>query len=179
MQGLFTTAIPIWNIALRTFIVYVVLLVLLRLAGKREIGQMTAFDIVVILTVANAVQNAMVGPDNSLIGGLVAAAVLIGVNYGVSMLGLRSLLFRNAVRGQSTILVNRGQYLMHNLQREGLTPEDVLMAVREHEIDSIDRVKLAILETDGSISIVPDESKTLRTRPKARPPQMKLFRKRG
>jgi len=165
MNELFSLSIPVWEIALRTAVVYVALLLLLRIAGKREIGQMTAFDVVVILTVANAVQNAMVGPDNSLVGGLVAAAVLVAINYGVAALGVRSRIFKSALRGHPTLLINGGQFVVTNLRREEIDPDDVFMAMREHGIDTIDQVKLAVLETDGSISIVPREVETIRTRP--------------
>lgn len=165
MNGLFSLAIPVWDIVLRTAVVYVALLLLLRIAGKREIGQMTAFDVVVILTVANAVQNAMIGPDNSLIGGLIAAVVLVAINYGVATLGVRSRFFKSALRGHPTLLINRGQFVVPNLRREEIDPDDVYMAMREHGIDTIDQVKLAVLETDGSISIVPREAETLHTRP--------------
>ncbi len=165
MSELLSPAIPAWDIIIRTTIVYVSLLILLRIAGKREIGQMTAFDIVVILTVANAVQNAMVGPDNSLVGGLIAAAVLVVINYLVAALGVRSRLFKSALRGHPTLLINRGQFVMPNLRREEVDPDDVLMAMREHGIDDVNQVKLAVLETDGSISIVPQEVETLHTRP--------------
>jgi len=176
MNDLFTLTIPAWDIALRTVIVYAVLLILLRLAGKREIGQMTAFDVVVILTIANAVQNAMVGPDNSLVGGLVAAVVLVALNYVVARLGLRSRIFKNALRGHPTLLVNHGQFVMPNLVREEIDPDDVVMAMREHGIDNVDQVKMAVLETDGSISIVPEESETIRTRPRH---HVKYLTKRG
>lgn len=176
MRDTLTLAIPVWDIALRTFVVYVVLLLLVRLAGKREIGQMTAFDVVVIMLVANAVQNAMVGPDNSLIGGLAAAVVLIGVNYGVASLGIRSGLFKRALRGHPTLLVSRGQFVTPNLQREEIDPDDVVMAMREHGVESLEQVKLAVLETDGSISIVPDEANTIRTKPQH---HLRYLKKRG
>ena len=82
---MFTLQVPALEIALRTALIYVALLLALRLAGKREVGQLTTFDLVVILLVSNAVQNAMVGPDNSLTGGLIAAGVLLGANYLVAL----------------------------------------------------------------------------------------------
>ena len=175
MREILVPAVPVWNIVLRTAVVYVVLLALLRLAGKREIGQMTTFDVVVILTIANAVQNAMVGPDTSLLGGLVAAAVLIGINWLVAAVGLRSLVFKQVLRGHPTLLVNQGTLLLANLQREGIDPDDVFMAMREHGIDSLAGVKLAVLETDGSISIIPAGAESFRTSPRH---HMKALRKR-
>ncbi len=152
------------EIVIRTAVVYFAILVGLRLAGKREIGQMTTFDLVVILLIANAVQNAMVGEDNSLVGGLVAAGVLLVINSGVSLARRRFPFFKRAVEGEPTILVNDGKFIKVNLAREGIEEEDVLMSMREHGITSLDEVRLAIMEIDGSISIVPVDSKTIRTR---------------
>ena len=153
-----------WSIVGRTLIVYAALLVALRFAGKRELGQMTPFDLVVILLVANAVQNAMVGTDTSVTGGLIAAGILIAANFTVAQARERLPWLRRAVEGTPTVLVNDGQLVMENLQREGLDADEVMMAIREHGVDSLEDVKLAVLETDGSISIVPADARTLRTR---------------
>src|SRR5574342_1237622 len=115
-----TLATPAWNIVLRTTAVYLVILLGLRLAGKRELGQMTVFDLVVILLIANAVQNAMVGPDTSVTGGLIAAAVLVTANYGLAMARERLPFLRRAVEGSPTLLINDGKFVTEHLQREGL-----------------------------------------------------------
>jgi len=153
-----------WSIVARTVIVYVALLVGLRLAGKRELGQMTPFDLVVILLVANAVQNAMVGPDTSLTGGLIAAGVLIVGNYGVAEARERLPWLRRAVEGMPTLLINDGEFVSQHLRREGLDEDEVLMAIREHGVADVKDVRMAVLETDGSISIVPVDAKAMRTR---------------
>ncbi len=157
-----------WSIVARTVIVYVALLVGLRLAGKREIGQMTPFDLVVILLIANAVQNAMVGPDTSVTGGLIAAGVLIAGNYGVAQGRERLPWLRRAVEGTPTLLINDGKLVREHLRREGLDEDDVLMAIREHGVTDVKDVRMAVLETDGSISIVPADATTTRTRRHAR-----------
>ncbi len=153
-----------WSIVARTVIVYLALLVGLRLAGKRELGQMTPFDLVVILLIANAVQNAMVGPDTSVTGGLIAAAVLVVANYGVAQARERILWLRRAVEGTPTLLINDGRFVPEHLRREGLDEDDVLMAIREHGIADLKDVRMAVLETDGSISIIPADAKAIRTR---------------
>jgi uncharacterized membrane protein YcaP (DUF421 family) len=153
-----------WSIVARTAIVYVALLLGLRLAGKRELGQMTPFDLVVILLVANAVQNAMVGPDTSVTGGLIAAGVLIVGNYGVAEARERLPWLRRAVEGTPTLLINNGKFVAQHLRREGIDEDDVLMAIREHGVSDVGDVRMAVLETDGSISIVPANSKATRTR---------------
>jgi len=153
-----------WEIVARTAIVYLALLVGLRLAGKRELGQMTPFDLVVILLIANAVQNAMVGPDTSVTGGLIAAAALIAINYGVAAARQRLPGLRRTVEGAPTLLISDGRFIPENLRREGLDEDEVMMAIREHGVASVEDVRLAVLETDGSISIVPMDTQPLRTR---------------
>jgi uncharacterized membrane protein YcaP (DUF421 family) len=165
---MFSLDISGWSIVLRTVIVYAAILIGLRLAGKREIGQMTPFDLVVILLIANAVQNAMVGPDTSVTGGLIAAAVLVVANYGVAQARERLPFLRSALEGTPTLLIHDGKFIRESLRRESLDEDDVLMAMREHGVDNIADVRIAVLETDGAISIVPIDAKTLRTRKRVR-----------
>jgi len=155
---------PALQIVARSLIVYVAVLAGLRLMGKRELGQMTVFDLVVILLIANAVQNAMVGPDTSIQGGLLAAGVLLVTNRVVASLRIHSGVWGRLIEGTPTVLVQDGQILDAALRKEGLERRQVETAMREHGIDSIKRVRLAVLETDGSISIVPEESRMIRTR---------------
>ena len=161
---MFDLEISGWSIVARTVIVYAALLIGLRLAGKREMGQMTPFDLVVILLIANAVQNAMVGPDTSVTGGLIAAAVLIVANYAVALGRERIPLLKGAVEGSPTLLISNGEFVEEHLRREGLDKDEVLMAIREHGVAEVKDVRMAVLETDGSISIVPTDVKALRTR---------------
>jgi uncharacterized membrane protein YcaP (DUF421 family) len=151
-------------IVLRTLVVYLGVFVGLRLMGKRELGQMTVFDLVVILLVANAVQNAMVGPDASLQGGLIAAAVLLVLNRAVAALRLHAGRWGRLIEGTPTVLLQEGQFLDPALRKEGLERKQVEMAMREHGIESPAQVRLAVLETDGSISIVPSDAQMVRTR---------------
>jgi uncharacterized membrane protein YcaP (DUF421 family) len=153
-----------WSIVARTVIVYAAVLLGLRLAGKRELGQMTPFDVVVILLIANAVQNAMVGPDTSVTGGLIAAGVLILGNYGLAQARERLPWLRRAVEGTPTLLINDGKLVSQHLRQEGLDEDEVLMAIREHGVADVKEVRMAVLETDGSISIVPADAKAMRTR---------------
>jgi len=161
-----------FEIIARTFIIYAVLVLALRLAGKRELGQMTPFDLVVLLLISNAVQNAMVGSDVSLTGGLIAAGVLISANYGVAAARERVTWFREAVEGTPSVIVSNGKLIAQNMRREGLEEEEVMMALREHGIDKLEEVRLAVIETDGSISVMPGDGKP---QPRRRG---RLFRKR-
>jgi uncharacterized membrane protein YcaP (DUF421 family) len=143
------------GILIRTLAVYLVVLVGLRISGKREIGQMTVFDLVVLLLIANAVQNAMVGPDTSLIGGILAAVVLLLVNAMVARLRLRWPRLRRWVEGTPTLLVLHGEVIPQHMRQEGIDEESLLTALREHGVAEMSGVEMAVLEIDGSISVVP------------------------
>ncbi len=147
--------ITLFDILLRTVAVYLVILVGLRLAGKREIGQMTVFDLVVLLLIANAVQNAMVGPDTSLAGGILAAVALLVTNALVARLRYRWPRLRHWVEGTPTLLILHGDPIQEHLRREGIDDDILTAALREHGITDISTVEMAVLETDGSISVVP------------------------
>ena len=124
-MNLFDMTTPWYEILVRTFVVYLTVLVLLRLAGKRELGQMTPFDLVVILVIANAVQNAMTGGDNSLIGGILAAATLTIVNIAVGRWGSRIPFFRRLVASEPTLLLRDGKPLQEALDKERIDVEEL------------------------------------------------------
>jgi uncharacterized membrane protein YcaP (DUF421 family) len=151
------------QIVARTGLVYVGVFVGLRAMGKRELGQMNVFDLVVVLLIANAVQNAMTGPDFSLQGGLLAAAVLLVANRAVALVGWRWNAW-GLLEGSPTVLVQEGQFIDPALRRERVSKHDIEQAMREHGVEQLDHVRLAVLETDGSISIVPRDSRVIRTR---------------
>lgn len=148
---------PVAQILVRCLVVYFFVLAGLRLTGKREVGQMTPFDLVLILLISNAVQNAMVGPDNSLVGGLIAAAVLLLVNFALGRLAPRSRVVSSLLKGHATLLINRGVVQLAHCQKEGVTTEDLMAALREHGIAHLDDVRLAVLEVDGSISVLKND----------------------
>ena len=162
---MFHLGIDWWQVVLRTAIVYGALVAGFRFFGKREIGQMTPFDLVVILLIANAVQNAMVGVDSSVTGGLIAAVTLLVLNYGVQFVRQRVPRFRSIVEGQPAVLISDGVVMGPALRREGIDLEDVLQSIREHGFAGVADVQLAVLEVDGSISIVPcTAATTVRTK---------------
>ena len=161
---MFTLGTPVWDIVLRTIAVYLVIVVGLRLSGKREIGQMTVFDLVLLLLLANAVQNAMLGPDDSLLGGVIAAVVLLAINAAMARLRLRWPRLRRMVEGSPTLLVLRGKVIEEHLRREGLDQEILEAALREHGISDLEEVEMAVLEIDGSISVVLSGSATKRVK---------------
>jgi len=156
------------QVILRTLVVYFVVLLLLRAAGKRELGQMTPFDLVVLLLISNAVQNAMVGPDVSLSAGLLAAGALVAVNHLVNRCVSGSRWLQRNVVGTPTLLVNEGEFVTEHLRREGITKDEVLQAAREHGVDKLEDVRMAVLEVDGTISVIPEDGDTHRTRRRIR-----------
>ena len=159
---LFDMTTPWYEIVLRTFVVYMSVLVLLRAAGKRELGQMTPFDLVVILVIANAVQNAMIGGDTSLAGGILAASTLTVVNIAVGRWGSRVPFFRRLVASEPTLLLRDGKPMQAALDKERIDVEELEMAARQHGIADLKDVTAAVLEEDGSISIIPKEGTTIR-----------------
>ena len=173
MSGVFTLGTPWWEIVVRAAVVYVVVLVGLRLGGKRELGQMTPFDLVVILLIANAVQNAMVGSDTSLAGGLIAAAVLLVANGVLARVRHRIPWLRRVAEGEPVVLVSDGVLQRRQMVRQGVDEAELDQAAREHGLAGLSEVRQAVLEVDGTISIVPTSANTIRTkhRIKARGPR--------
>jgi uncharacterized membrane protein YcaP (DUF421 family) len=155
-------SVPWYEILLRTFVVYLTVLILLRVAGKRELGQMTPFDLVVILVIANAVQNAMTGGDNSLVGGIIAATTLTATNIAVGRWGSRIPFFRRLVASEPRVLLRDGRPIKEALDEERIDLEELEMAARQHGIADLADVTAAVLEEDGSISIIPKEGTTVR-----------------
>jgi uncharacterized membrane protein YcaP (DUF421 family) len=140
------------QIVARTLIIYMVVLLGVRLSGKREVGQMTPFDLTLLLLISNAVQNAMTGPDTSLLGGVVAAATLLIVNYLVAEVSGLNRRFRRVIQGSPTLLVHNGEVLESHMAREHVSFDELMRALREHGICNLQDVALAVLEVDGSIS---------------------------
>jgi uncharacterized membrane protein YcaP (DUF421 family) len=153
------------NVALRTSVVYFALLLGLRLIGARALGQVSPFDLVLLLVIANAVQNAMVGEDHSLTGGLVAAAVLIGWHSLVARLRLANPRMNRFLVGEGLILINRGEILDRPCRHAGVTHEELRRALREHGVASVQDVRLAVLEPDGDISVIRNDDVVPGTRP--------------
>jgi uncharacterized membrane protein YcaP (DUF421 family) len=142
------------EIALRTGVIYLVVLTGVRLSGKREVGQMTPFDLTLLLLISNAVQNAMTGPDTSLAGGVVAASTLLLLNYLVAELSGGNRRFRKFVQGQPSLMVHDGEAIASHMAKEHLSLDELQRAMREHGIASLKDVALAVLEVDGSISFL-------------------------
>jgi uncharacterized membrane protein YcaP (DUF421 family) len=163
---LFTLGEPLWSLVLRSAAIYLVLLLGLRVFGKREVGQFTLFDLVFVLLVANAVQPAMTGRDTSLGGGFVIIATLLSLNFLVSRLRVRFPIIERLLESKSVVVAKDGRWLPDKLKREGITDDETLAALREHGVGSVTETKLVVLEADGSLSVVPKDPSVARKHPR-------------
>jgi uncharacterized membrane protein YcaP (DUF421 family) len=151
-SALFPGVHVLLEIVLRTGVIYLLVLIGVRLSGKREVGQMTPFDLTLLLLLSNSVQNAMTGPDTSLSGGVIAACTLLLLNYLVADISGLNRRFRRLIQGQPSLLVHDGKVIESHLAKEHVSMDELHRALREHGINSVDQVALSVLEVDGSIS---------------------------
>jgi uncharacterized membrane protein YcaP (DUF421 family) len=154
MSDAFNLSMPWWEYLVRACIVYFVLLLMIRVSGKRSMGQFTSFDMLLIVLLGNAVQNALLGTDNSVTGGLILAATLIVLNWSVGYLAARSARAERVLEGEPVVLARDGHVFRDVLRRELVSRADFEKAMRENDCSEIDHVALAMLETNGHITIV-------------------------
>jgi uncharacterized membrane protein YcaP (DUF421 family) len=153
MTGAFFPGVHVLlQIVLRTGVIYLLVLIGVRLSGKREVGQMTPFDLTLLLLLSNSVQNAMTGPDTSLLGGAVAASTLLILNYLVANVSGGNRRVRRLIEGEPSLLVHDGKVIDSHMAREHVSMDELHRALRGHGINGCDQVALAVLEVDGSIS---------------------------
>ncbi|HET7873981.1 MAG TPA: YetF domain-containing protein [Methylomirabilota bacterium] len=143
---------------LRAAVVYLFLLVAFRLTGKRQLGLLTAFDVVLLLVISNVVQNAMIGADNSLGGGLIGATVILALNALVAWATFRFKRAERVLEHAPTVIIKHGRVLRTSLRRERLSLPELRAALREHGVVSMRDVRYAILEEDGHVSVIPRQS---------------------
>jgi uncharacterized membrane protein YcaP (DUF421 family) len=154
MSALWTLSFPWWHFVLRASVVYVAVLLLLRLGGKRQIGQMGAGEFVAILLISNAVQNAMNGGDNSITGGMILASVLVVLSVLFAYLTYKSKRMSTMIEGRRTILVHNGVILHTHLEKELLNPHELRIMLRHQGIHDPAEVAEAVLESDGQLSVI-------------------------
>jgi len=147
------------KIVMSSTAVYLFIILAIRLFGKKELAQLSIIDLVFILLISNVVQNAMVGSDSSLSGGLVAATTLFVINYLFKFLIYRFPKLNTFVQGSDLMLIYKGQLNQQNMTKARITHEEIIEAVREHGVSEIREVDLAVLEVDGNISIISNEYK--------------------
>lgn len=151
--------VPVLEKIIRSLIVYVFLLVVFRMIGKRQVGQMTPFDLIVLLIISNVLQNAMIGPDNSVLGGLIGASTVLVANWLISRATYANRGFERAIEGVPTILIHHGHVIDANLRNENFSREDLISNLRSQGIFDIEEVRAAILEPTGKLSVLRFEEK--------------------
>jgi uncharacterized membrane protein YcaP (DUF421 family) len=145
------------EIVLRVFIIYVFILVALRALGKREFGQLAPMELITLLLIPEIVSNALIDNDSSLTGGLIGVSTIMVLVFFTSFLSYKSKAFQNAIEGQPTVLVHHGQLIEDNLSKDRVTPDDIVSEMHQVGLERLEQVKWAILESDGKISIVPED----------------------
>jgi uncharacterized membrane protein YcaP (DUF421 family) len=157
---------PYLRILLSSVVVYIFIILMIRLFGKKELAQLSVFDLVFILLISNAVQNAMVLGDNSLVGGLIAAGALFLLNAIFKSLIFRYPKFSKVIQGDVIMLVHHGKILEENLRKARMSADELKEAIREHGVKDVSKVDLAYLEVDGNISVLSEDfsRKTIRRR---------------
>jgi len=150
---MFQLPLPLLEKVLRPVIVYLVLVVLLRVFGKRELAQLNPFDLVVLLSLSNTVQNAIIGDDNSITGGVIGAFGLLAINWLVVRVLFRSARLTRVLEGRAAILVREGQIDRKALERESLTREELMQVVHRQGFEDLHDVRLCQLEPNGTFSI--------------------------
>jgi uncharacterized membrane protein YcaP (DUF421 family) len=152
---MFNMTVQWWELIVRGVVVYLALLLLLRVTGKRQVGQLAPFDLVLLLVLSNAVQNAMNGGDNSLIGGGISAATLIGLNSLLGYVTYRSEKLEALIEGRPQVLIHNGKLYPAVMTSARLTHHELNAALRQAGCASIEDARYAVLENNGSISVVP------------------------
>ena len=142
------------EVALRTAIVYLFLVAAIRLSGKREVGQMSVLELIVVLIISDAVQNSMVGDNTTIWSGIVAVIVLLALDILLREFSRLSRRVRTALEGEPRLLIRDGRMLSRAIKEEGLDVDDVRQAIRQHGLARVEDVQTAVLETDGTISVI-------------------------
>lgn len=154
-HNMFALSLSISEKIFRSTLVYFALMIGLRLSGKRELAQLNPFDLIVLLTLSNTVQNAIIGDDNTVTGGLLGAAALLAINYAVVRIVYASPWLQRLIGGAPDVLILHGKIRRHNLERELITPEELHAAAHRQGIASLAEVEKCVLEPTGTLSFIP------------------------
>ena len=152
-NDLFVIGLPILEKIIRPILVYLALVVLLRIFGKRELAQLNPFDLVVLLSLSNTVQNAIIGNDNSVTGGILGAVTLLATNYLVVRFLFKHRRLDQLVEGKSTTLIERGRILQKNLAKELLSHSELLTVLHRQGFDDVSEVEQCVLEPSGTFAV--------------------------
>lgn len=153
-DSLFDMAMPWWELVLRAAVVYVMVLLMVRISGKRTVGQFTPFDLILIVLLGESVSQSLLGDDISLVGGLILAATLLSLNWLVGFISSRSRRIDRALEGRPVLLARNGELFRDVLRQHSLNEEEFEVAMREADCADISKVELAMLETSGDITVV-------------------------
>jgi uncharacterized membrane protein YcaP (DUF421 family) len=159
---------PYLDLIIRSVSVYFFMVIALRIFGKKELSQLNTADVILILLISNAVQNAMVGNNTSLVGGLAAASVLFAINFILKKVMFKNEEFRDFIQGKPEILIHNGNLEFEMLTKLNITNNELKEAMREHGVENFADVKLAMLEIDGNISIISGDQNLKQTHYKRR-----------
>lgn len=154
MTDLWQLSVPWWDLVLRAVVVYGFLLVLMRVTGRRQIGEYAPFDLILLLIISNAVQNSMNAGDNSLLGGLISATTLLLLHWAMSRLGYRFRAVERLLDGRAKILIHNGWVDHRLMHREAISMTDLRAILRDHDCVSVQEVRLAVLETTGHVTVI-------------------------
>ena len=152
-QTMWTMTVPWWELIVRSMIIYVFLLVLIRATGKRQVGQLAPFDLILLLVLSNAVQNAMNGGDNSVQAGLISALTLVTLNYGIGYATYRSKRLEALIEGRPQVLIHNGTLYKDIMEQERLTQHELDAALRRQGVSNISHVHMAMIENNGEITV--------------------------
>ncbi|MBD7987221.1 DUF421 domain-containing protein [Luteimonas sp. Sa2BVA3] len=155
MSGLFELAMPWWEFVLRATVVYFVVLAMVRMSGKRTVGQFTPFDLLVVVLLGTAVQNSLIGEDVSLLGGLILAGTLIAWNWLVGFATSRSRTLDRLAEGTPVLVGRDGQLFESAMRRENLSRQDIEEALRDNGLADVSGAAMITLEVDGTITVIP------------------------
>lgn len=145
--------IPIWEIALRSFTVFITIIVILRIAGKRDIGEMSPADLVLLLLLSANVHTSLAGDDKSLLGGIIGAIVLMITNYLLNHFAYKNKKFEKILKGHPEVIISQGKVIQKIANKHKLSPEQLMLAIRKEGAEKVSQIRLAIIEIDGTISI--------------------------
>ena len=152
-QTMWTMTVPWWELIARSLIVYLFLLTLIRLTGKRQVGQLAPFDLILLLVLSNAVQNAMNGGDNSVQAGIISALTLVMLNYGIGYATFRSKRFEALIEGRPQLLIHNGKLYRDVMKKQRLTQHELDAALRRQGVSDIAHVHVAVIENNGDITV--------------------------
>jgi len=151
---MFTLSIPWWEFVVRGLSVYLFILIILRVGGRKQVSQFSPFDFALLLIISNAVQNSMNGGDNSLVGGMIIAISLVAINALVNFINFRSKKLSEIIEGKPEVLIHNGKLYEDILSKEKISHEELKAILRNSGVSTIEEVRFAVIESTGAVSVI-------------------------